>query len=207
MNINKTRKIYKDKKSIFNNNHSPLTLFKTWYREAEKKVSEPNAFSLSTIYKNKPSSRMMLLKSFSNTFTFYTNNNSRKGKDIDSNKFASILFWWKEMQRQVRIEGYLKELSQSTVKKYFYSRPRESQIGALSSNQSSLLSSYSELINEFNKNNIKYKNKKIPFPKNWTGFQLKPSLIEFWQGGKNRLHQRIEYKRNKNKWEIRILAP
>ncbi|NSW88962.1 pyridoxamine 5'-phosphate oxidase [bacterium] len=207
MNINKTRKIYKDKKSIFSNNHSPLALFKTWYSEAEKKVTEPNAFSLSTTYRNKPSSRMMLLKSFSNTFTFYTNNNSRKGKDIDSNKFASILFWWKEMQRQVRIEGYLKQLSESTVKKYFYSRPRESQIGALSSNQSSSLSSYNELVNEFNRNNIIYKNKKIPFPQNWTGFQLKPSLIEFWQGGKNRLHQRIEYKRKDKKWEIRILAP
>ena len=207
MNINETRKTYKDKETIFNSVNSPLVLFKSWYKEAEKYVSEPNAFSLSTCYKNRPSSRMMLLKSFSNTFTFYTNIGSKKGNEIKNNKFASILFWWKEMQRQVRIDGYLFQLKESSVKRYFYSRPIESQIGALSSNQSSSLKSYNELVDKFNENSNKYKNIKVPFPKNWVGFKLKPNLIEFWQGGKNRLHQRIEYKKKKNKWDIRILAP
>jgi len=118
-----------------------------------------------------------------------------------------MLFWWKEMQRQIRIEGTLSQLSLATVKKYFYSRPIDSQLGALSSNQSSKISSYEVLVNEFHANKLRFKNKKVPFPINWTGYQLKPITIEFWQGGKDRLHQRIEYKRNKNKWESRILSP
>ena len=207
MNISKTRKTYKNKSDIFHVEISPLKLFKKWYLEAEKKVSEPNAFALSTSFKNKPSSRMMLLKKFSTNFTFYTNISSRKGREIIVNESASMLFWWKEMQRQIRIEGTLSELSLATVKKYFYSRPIDSQLGALSSNQSSKLSSYEVLVNEFHANKLRFKNKKVPFPINWTGYQLKPITIEFWQGGKDRLHQRIEYKRNKNKWESRILSP
>jgi len=207
MNINKTRKTYKDKKSIFNLTGSPIKIFKEWYLEAEKKVSEPNAFALSTSYKNIPSSRMMLLKSFSSTFIFYTNISSKKGKEIENNKAASILFWWKEMQRQVRIDGKLEQLSSSKVKKYFYSRPYESQIGALSSNQSSKLNSYEQLINEFEKNKSLFKNKKVLFPRNWVGFEFRPSSIEFWQGGKSRLHQRIEFKKIRKIWKKKILAP
>ena len=207
MNISKTRKTYKNKSDIFHVEIYPLKLFKKWYLEAEKKVSEPNAFALSTSFKNKPSSRMMLLKKFSTNFTFYTNISSRKGREIIVNESASMLFWWKEMQRQIRIEGTLSQLSLATVKKYFYSRPIDSQLGALSSNQSSKISSYEVLVNEFHANKLRFKNKKVPFPINWTGYQLKPITIEFWQGGKDRLHQRIEYKRNKNKWESRILSP
>ncbi len=207
MDINKTRKIYKNKKPFFDEYTSPFLLFKKWYIEATKKVSEPNAFALSTSYQGKSSSRMMLLKSFSNSFTFYTNISSRKGRDIKKNNQASMLFWWKELQRQVRIEGNLYQLSESTVRKYFYSRPKESQIGALISNQSSEVSSFTDLIEDYNKKRIIYKNKKVPFPKNWTGFQLKPRLIEFWQGGENRLHQRVEHKRNGKKWDSKVLAP
>ena len=207
MNINKTRKIYKDKKSIMDLKGSPIRIFKEWYMEAEKKVSEPNAFALSTCYKNTPSSRMMLLKDFSSTFIFYANISSKKGVEIRSNKSASILFWWKEIQKQVRIEGQLSQLSKVKVKKYFYTRPLESQIGALSSNQSSTLNSYDDLVHEFEKNKSLYKNKEVPFPVNWVGFELRPKTIEFWQGGTRRLHQRIEYSRHNNAWRRKILAP
>ena len=207
MDIGNIRKRYRNKEDIFSSTLTPVQFFKQWYLEAEKKVSEPNAFALSTSYKGVPSSRMMLLKNFSASFTFYTNISSRKGRDIVINKNASMLFWWKEIQRQVRIEGELFELSKATVKKYFYSRPIDSQIGALSSNQSSKIISYEMLVNEFAKNKLKFKNRRIPFPENWTGFQLRPTTIEFWQGGEDRLHQRIEYRKNKNKWKSRILAP
>ena len=207
MDIGKTRKNYKSKNGIFNNNRSPFLFFKEWYKEAEKKVSEPNAFALSTSSKNKTSSRMMLLKDFSNTFTFYTNTSSKKGRDILTNKAASMLFWWKELEQQIRIEGTLSQLSTYMVKKYFYSRPKDSQIAALSSDQSSQLESYNHLIEEFDTNKKKYSKKRVPFPKDWVGFELKPQMIEFWQGGPNRLHQRIEYKKIKDIWEARILAP
>ena len=136
MKISSTRKEYKNSRSIFDRGRDPLRKFKVWYKEAERKVSEPNAFTLSTSYKNKPSSRIMLLKELDNELIFFTNKISRKGKDISSNKYASMVFWWKEINKQVRIEGKLRELPKKDVIKYFYSRPRESQIGALASIQS-----------------------------------------------------------------------
>ncbi|MEE2975351.1 MAG: pyridoxamine 5'-phosphate oxidase [Thermodesulfobacteriota bacterium] len=209
MKISLTRKEYKKSKSIFDDEKDPNKKFKKWYRYAEKKVSEPNAFTLSTSINNKPSSRMMLLKGIDEDLVFYTNKISRKGKQIKENKYASMVFWWKEINRQVRIEGKLKELPAKEVEKYFSLRPIESQIGALISKQSTKASSYKNIIRDFKierSNHIK-NNTKIVMPKFWTGYKIKPDLFEFWQGGEFRLHQRLEFKRRKNKWIKSVLFP
>ena len=207
MNINSTRKEYSKSRGFTKRDNDPFKIFKNWYKLAQKEVSEPNAFALSTSYKNKPISRMMLLKEFDEKFLFFTNKSSKKGRDIKANKFASILFWWKEIGKQVRIEGSLVELKIDDVKKYFYTRPFESQIGALTSNQSSEIGSYSQLKKKFFSNKKRFKDAKVPFPVNWTGYELNPSLFEFWQGGPYRLHDRLEFKKTKNIWKSRILAP
>ena len=207
MNIGSTRKDYKNQKLIFDDIHDPLIKFHQWYTYAQKKVSEPNAFALSTSSQNTPSSRMMLLKEYGETFVFYTNNSSKKASDIMQNKNASILFWWKEIHRQIRIDGKLKKIDKKRVEKYFYSRPIESQIGALISDQSKPIKSYNLLIDKYLATIKRYKNKKIPFPKNWIGIELMPKKIEFWQGGEFRIHQRLEFNRRGKKWNQKILSP
>ena len=209
MKIRSTRKEYKIIKSIFDDETNPLKKFRKWYKEAEKKVSEPNAFTLSTSLNNKPTSRMMLLKGIDKDLIFYTNNLSKKGKQIKINKYASMVFWWKEIQRQVRIEGKLKEIPKENVLEYFYSRPIESQIGALVSKQSSKLSTYNDILKEFKKNKSKYikEKKPVPMPDFWTGYVLDPNLFEFWQGSNFRLHQRLEFKKKKNVWIKSVLSP
>ena len=207
MDIGSTRKDYKNQKLIFDDIHDPLIKFHQWYTYAEKKVSEPNAFALSTSSQNTPSSRMMLLKEYGETFVFYTNNSSKKASDIMQNKNASILFWWKEIHRQIRIDGKLKKIDKKRVEKYFYSRPIESQIGALISDQSKPIKSYNLLIDKYLATIKRYKNKKIPFPKNWIGIELMPKKIEFWQGGEFRIHQRLEFNKRGKKWNQKILSP
>tara|TARA_Y100001960_G_C14726641_1_gene855286 strand:+ start:656 stop:1285 length:630 start_codon:yes stop_codon:yes gene_type:complete len=209
MKIRSTRKEYKIIKSIFDDETNPLKKFRKWYKEAEKRVSEPNAFTLSTSLNNKPTSRMMLLKGIDKDLIFYTNNLSKKGKQIKINKYASMVFWWKEIQRQVRIEGKLKEIPKENVLEYFYSRPIESQIGALVSKQSSKLSTYNDILKEFKKNKSKYikEKKPVPMPDFWTGYILDPNLFEFWQGSNFRLHQRLEFKKKKNVWIKSVLSP
>ena len=207
MNIGSTRKDYKNQKLIFDDIHDPLIKFHQWYTYAQKKVSEPNAFALSTSSQDVPSSRMMLLKEYGETFVFYTNNSSKKGSDISQNKNASILFWWKEIHRQIRISGKLKKIDKKRVEEYFYSRPIESQIGSLISDQSKPIKSYDLLIDKYLATIKKYKNKKIPFPKNWIGVELMPKKIEFWQGGEFRIHQRLEFNKRGKKWNQKILSP
>ena len=209
MKIRSTRKEYKIIKSIFDDETNPLKKFRKWYKEAEKKVSEPNAFTLSTSLNNKPTSRMMLLKGIDKDLIFYTNNLSKKGKQIKINKYASMVFWWKEIQRQVRIEGKLKEIPKEKVEEYFYSRPIESQIGALVSKQSSKLSTYNDILKEFKINITKYiiEKKPVPMQDSWTGYILDPNLFEFWQGSNFRLHQRLEFKKKKNVWIKSVLSP
>lgn len=207
MNIGGTRKDYKNQKLIFDDINDPLIKFHQWYKDAHEKVSEPNAFALSTSSQDVPSSRMMLLKEYGETFVFYTNNSSKKGSDISQNKNASILFWWKEIHRQIRIDGKLKKIHKKRVEEYFYSRPIESQIGALISDQSKPIKSYDLLLDKYLAAIKKYKNKKIPFPKNWIGVELMPKKIEFWQGGEFRIHQRLEFNKRGKKWHQKILSP
>lgn len=187
----------------------PLKQFEIWFMQAIKSgMKEPNAMILATASENKPSARVVLLKDYSRKgFIFYTNYGSRKGKNLTQNKNAALLFFWHTLERQIRIEGTCKKISRAESYKYFHSRPRASQLGALASNQSEVLSSREELEKRFTELGKKYKSKEIPLPKNWGGIILSPNYFEFWQGRENRLHDRITYEKNKSGWKIYRLAP
>ncbi len=188
----------------------PIKQFDLWYKDAIRSdVPFPNSFVLSTSGKNNViSSRVLLLKDHSSEgFKFYTNENSRKGKDLTDNNNASICFWWDRLERQVRISGPVKILSSKESDEYFNSRPRGSQLGAWASDQSEEISSRKVLEDSYKKYDLKYKNKIIPRPEYWKGYILVPINIEFWQGRDNRLHDRFLYSLVNKKWRISRLAP
>ena len=188
---------------------NPFELFANWYDLAiETEINDPNAMTLSTISNNKPSSRVVLLKSHDEKgFVFYTNSNSKKGKSISENNNIALNFHWKTQNRQIRIEGQAKIVSSEIADSYFNSRPRGSQIGAWSSNQSAELNARSELIENIKKFEKKYKDQDIPRPSHWNGYLVKPQLIEFWQEMPFRIHDRVVYTLFNNKWKIKKLYP
>ena len=188
---------------------NPFELFANWYDLAiETEINDPNAMTLSTISNNKPSSRVVLLKSHDEKgFVFYTNSNSKKGKSISENNNIALNFHWKTQNRQIRIEGQAKIVSSEIADSYFNSRPRGSQIGAWSSNQSSELNARSELIDNIKKFEKKYEDQDIPRPSHWNGYLVKPQLIEFWQEMPFRIHDRVVYTLLNNEWEIKKLYP
>jgi pyridoxamine 5'-phosphate oxidase len=188
---------------------NPFELFANWYDLAiETEINDPNAMTLSTISNNKPSSRVVLLKSHDEKgFVFYTNSNSKKGKSISENNNIALNFHWKTQNRQIRIEGQAKIVSSEIADSYFNSRPRGSQIGAWSSNQSAELNARSELIDNIKKFEKKYEDQDIPRPSHWNGYLVKPQLIEFWQEMPFRIHDRVVYTLFKNKWKIKKLYP
>ena len=188
---------------------NPFELFANWYDLAfETEINDPNAMTLSTISNNKPSSRVVLLKSHDEKgFVFYTNSNSKKGKSISENNNIALNFHWKTQNRQIRIEGQAKIVSSEIADSYFNSRPRGSQIGAWSSNQSAELNARSELIHNIKKFEKKYEDQDIPRPSHWNGYLVKPQLIEFWQEMPFRIHDRVVYTLINNKWEIKKLYP
>jgi pyridoxamine 5'-phosphate oxidase len=195
-----------DEKQI---NKDPLLQFHQWLSEAiNSGVEEPTAMVLSTVSeKGFPSSRMVLLKDADEKgFVFFTNYNSRKGKHLKQNPNASLLFFWKEPERQVRIEGSVIKVEASESDAYFNSRPEESQINAIISPQSEKISGRDFLehsVNDF----IKSK-KEIKRPEHWGGYILKPKYYEFWQGRQGRLHDRIIFCQGQNdEWKISRLAP
>ena len=188
---------------------NPFELFGNWYDLAiETEINDPNAMTLSTISNNRPSSRVVLLKSHDEKgFVFYTNSNSKKGKSISENNNIALNFHWKTQNRQIRIEGKAKVVSSEVADSYFNSRPRGSQIGAWSSNQSEELITRSELIDNIKNFELKYEDQDIPRPPHWNGYIVKPQLIEFWQEMPFRVHDRVVYNLLKNKWEIKKLYP
>ena len=188
---------------------NPFELFANWYDLAiETEINDPNAMTLSTISNNKPSSRVVLLKSHDESgFVFYTNSNSKKGKSISENNNIALNFHWKTQNRQIRIEGQAKIVSSEIADSYFNSRPRGSQIGAWSSNQSAELNARSELIDNIKKFEKKYEDQDIPRPSHWNGYLVKPQLIEFWQEMPFRIHDRVVYTLFNNKWKIKKLYP
>lgn len=197
----------------------PYELFKNWFNEAtESKVLEPNAMSLATCHNNIPSARIVLLKGFDeNGFVWYTNYNSRKSSELLQNPNAAITFWWGDLERSIRIEGTVTKVSDEESDKYFHSRPRNSQIGAWTSNQSSkivnrkdLESQEEEILKKFNNQEV------IPRPPHWGGFRLTPIRMEFWKGRESRLHDRILFELPDGKekdcnvmktWKISRLQP
>jgi pyridoxamine 5'-phosphate oxidase len=189
----------------------PLELFKIWMLEAEKKeINDPNALSLATTNeKNEPSVRMVLLKGLSlKGFVFYTNLNSPKSFDIKKNPKAAMCFHWKSLQRQIRISGSIKQVSNEEADLYYNSRPYESRIGAWASDQSKIMKERNEFLKKIQEFKIKYKDeKKVPRPEHWSGWCLKPSSIEFWLGDKYRIHERLKYNKVSDSWKKEILYP
>ena len=189
----------------------PVIQFEEWFRYACETVPmDPNAVSLSTVdSQNKPSSRTVLLKYFDeNGFVFFTNFESKKAEHIVANANVALLFFWSDAARQVKIQGTAEKISASETLKYFVSRPRGSQIGAWVSAQSSVISSRSLLEAKFQEIKRKFKNKDVPLPSFWGGYRVVPEEIEFWQGRRNRLHDRFQYTRRQDGgWDIERLAP
>ena len=191
-------------------NEDPIDLFAKWYEEAKKtEVNDPNAMNLATISKdNKPSSRIVLLKSFSvKGFIFYTNTLSKKGNSLENNKYAALNFYWKSLLKQIRIEGEVTKVNKKEADEYFNSRPIDSRIGAWASSQSDYLKNRSELLKKVEIIREKFTNKSIVRPPHWTGYLVIPSLIEFWQNMPHRLHDRVEYIKTESGWESRNLYP
>ena len=196
-------------KDLIEHIKDPFVLFKKWYDLACKtEINDPNAMTLSTLSNNQPSSRVVLLKSYDEIgLVFYTNSNSKKGKSIKENNNVALNFHWKTQNRQIRIEGIANIVSKEVADSYFKTRPRNSQIGAWSSNQSDDLSSRDELVKNIKDFEMKYKDKDIPRPSHWNGYLVMPNLIEFWQEMPFRFHDRVLYLKSDNSWKIKKLYP
>lgn len=188
----------------------PFVQFNMWFSDIIRAdISWPEAMSVATVSADgKPSIRTVLLKEMDNTgFIFFTNYKSKKANDLKTNPGASLLFYWKELERQVRIEGVIEKVSRGKSEEYFHSRPRDSQIGAWISMQSTVIPDRKTLDEKFNEFKQKIGSNEIPLPEFWGGYRLLPDYFEFWQGRENRLHDRICYKLENGEWEIFRIAP
>ncbi len=189
----------------------PLDQFKKWFEEASKSEAlEVNAMNLATVNADgKPTSRIVLLKGIEDgRFIFYTNYQSTKGRALEQNPSCALTFFWPELERQVRIEGDAFRVAESKSVEYFQSRPRGSQIGAWSSPQSTIIESREILDERKKKIEAQFEGVSIlPKPHQWGGFEIEPSMIEFWQGRPSRLHDRIQFVKVKSIWKAQRLAP
>ncbi len=188
----------------------PLKLFDAWFEGAKKSgILLPESMMLATATNDgKPSSRMVLLKSFDDQgFVFYTNYGSRKASELDANPFASLLFFWPILQRQVRIEGRVERVGREESSAYFRTRSRGSQIGAWASDQSAKLDSRRTLESRSKDLKSNYEGREIPLPEFWGGYRLTASKIEFWQGRLFRLHDRIVFEQSDGSWKTSRLYP
>lgn len=187
----------------------PFIQFEEWLKQAvDSEIPELQAMSLSTVYDNRPSSRIVYLRKLTNNkFWFYGNYDSRKGKSLSQNPNAALNFFWPGLQRQVRIEGTVKKATEDNSDNYFISRPVESQLGAWASEQSNKITSREELEEKLAELQKKFEGKIIPRPPHWGGWVLKANYYEFWQGRKSRLHDRICYELKNDVWDRYRLAP
>lgn len=189
----------------------PIEQFARWFKEAlQAEVKEPNAFTLATINaEGRPRARIVLLKDFDqNGFVFYTNYNSAKAADLQARPYAAMNFFWHDLERQVRIEGKIEKVSTETSREYFQSRPKGSQIGAWASPQSQVIPTRSVLETAMERLSEQYANETVlPLPPHWGGYLIQPDLIEFWQGRRSRLHDRVRYRLVAGQWEKELLAP
>ncbi len=191
-------------------NKDPFVQFNNWFNEiVNAKIIDPSAMVLATVAEaNMPSARIVLLKEVDvKGFVFFTNYLSRKAKDLETNPNASLLFYWKEMDRQLRIEGIIEKVKTKISEDYFHTRPRESQISAWVSKQSSIVPDRNFLDKKYDELDEEFGNDEIPLPDYWGGYRLIPEYFEFWQGRESRLHDRICYRKEKGNWKIFRLAP
>lgn len=189
---------------------NPIGQFQRWFEQAlAAELPEPNAMTLATVTaEGKPAARMVLLKGFDQQgFVFYTNYLSRKGQDLSQAPWAALVFWWAELERQVRIEGQVTKVSAQETDTYFYSRPRGSQLGAWASEQSRVIGDRTILEHRLQELEQHYQDQPIPRPPHWGGYRLQPHRIEFWQGRPNRLHDRLCYQQEGELWTIERLSP
>jgi pyridoxamine-phosphate oxidase len=190
----------------------PFRQFERWFQEAEAaKLIEPNAMTLATTGADgRPSARIVLLKGVDGRgFVFYTNYESRKGRELSHIPRATLVFPWLALERQVVVEGTVTRVSREESEAYFHSRPRASQLGAWASQQSSVITDRAVLEESMKALEQKYAGKEIPLPPHWGGFRVAPEMVEFWQGRRSRLHDRLRYRRNQNsgEWFVERLAP
>ena len=189
---------------------NPIKQYEKWFDEALKSnILDPYAACLSTVDNlGRPSSRILYIRDIiPNGFVFYTNYNSNKGSDLNDNKHACLNVFWAELERQIRIQGIITKLEEGISDKYFKSRPRASQIGAWASNQSQKIKDRSELESKIKYYEQQFENKNVSRPPHWGGYCLSPTLLEFWQGRSSRLHDRIVYTKDNNKWSKSRLSP
>ena len=190
---------------------NPFKQFAQWFQEgvaAEPILPETVALATAT-QDGRPSNRMVLLKKFDEAgFVFYTNYESRKGQELAENPNAALVFYWRQLERQISITGTVTRISREESEAYFRTRPRASQIGALASNQSEVITSREVLENRFQQVMAEYSEGEIPLPSYWGGYRLSPTTIEFWQGRPDRLHDRLLYQRQSSgQWQIERLSP
>ena len=197
--------------TCFEDEQNPIVLFKKWFEVAEKsEINDPNALSLATSSSNGiPSVRMVLLKGLTEKgFVFYTNFNSKKGSDLKTNPKASMCFHWKSLRRQIRISGKTVVVDNKEADEYYNSRAYDSRIGAWASSQSQTMNNRNEFINKIKEFEKKYPDQKnVPRPPHWSGWRVEPDTIEFWLEIKNRIHERLNYRKENGKWLREILYP
>jgi len=190
---------------------NPFQQFQIWFDQAlSAQLLEPNAMTLATVTaEGKPSARVVLLKHFNEQgFVFYSNYHSRKGQELGQNPWAALVFWWASLERQVRIEGRVEQVSEQESNAYFYSRPWGSRLGAWASEQSQVVGDRQVLEQRLVELEQQYQDQEIPRPPHWGGYRLVPIAIEFWQGRPNRLHDRLSYHRLEDgNWQIERLSP
>jgi pyridoxamine 5'-phosphate oxidase len=188
----------------------PFTMFRSWFDAVRAAgVLEPNAMVLSTVSGGgQPSARTVLLKGLTDDgFVFFTNYESRKAGDLDANPHCCLLFGWYQLQRQVRVEGTAARIARSETEAYFASRPRDSQLGAWASRQSSVVGSRSDLDTAYAEAEARFAGSNVPAPPHWGGFLVRPHRVEFWQGRTSRMHDRLAYRREDTRWVVERLAP
>ena len=193
-----------------NLNDDPIVQFSLWMQQAvDSEIQDPTVMIVASVAANgQPSQRIVLLKKIDqNGFVFFTNYESRKASELSTNSKISLLFPWNIIDRQVKVCGDVEKITVEQTSEYFFSRPKGSQLAAVASKQSSVLTSRKELVERFESLQKEYEDRNIPLPGFWGGYRVIPSEIEFWQGGANRLHDRFRYLRNEGGWVIDRLAP
>jgi pyridoxamine 5'-phosphate oxidase len=188
---------------------NPIDQFRIWFDQAQHaELPEPNAMTVASVDADgKPSARTVLIKEVTNEgFVFFTNYESRKGQALTANPQAALLFFWPELERQIRVEGSVEKISEKESDDYFHSRPLDSRIGAWASPQSQVISGRTQLVTKAAEYALKFA-LNPPRPPHWGGFRVKPEALEFWQGRPSRLHDRIQYLKNNDAWTIQRLAP